>query len=119
MSRIYLAAILLALTACAGAPVIVSAHLAPDAAVPGAIARTNLRQTLVVAHVEFTGEIMTADGFPVAVHHVEKGVQLYIDRDADVRIEVPIGTPLPASAAALFPRPGEAEALGLVFSEPE
>lgn len=98
------------------APVIVSAQVS-GAGAPVAVARTNLRQTFIMGSANFTGEIMTADGIPIFVHNVSEGTQLYIDRDEGVRIEGPIGTPLPAAAKVLFPRPGEAAALGVAFED--
>ena len=99
-------------------PIIVSAQISHSDGAPVAIARTNLRQTLILEHVEFSGELLTSDGVPIFLHHVDAGKQLYIDRDQDLRIESDIGEPLPPSAAVLFPRQGEAEALGLTF-EPD
>lgn len=96
------------------APVIFSAQVDGPPS-PVALVRTNLRQTYIQGGADFAAEAMTTDGIPIFVHQVSAGIQLYIDKDADVRLESPIGTPLPSSARALFPRPGEADALGITF----
>lgn len=114
MNRL-LALILFACVSCQfAAPVIFSAQVDGPPS-PVALVRTNLRQTYIQGGADFAAEVMTTDGVPIFVHQVSAGFQLYIDKDADVRLESPVGTPLPAGARVLFPRPGEADALGVTF----
>lgn len=114
MNRLF-ALILFACVSCqSAAPVIFSAQVNGPPS-PVALVRTNLRQTYIQGGADFAAEVMTTDGMPIFVHQVSAGIQLYIDKDADLRVESPIGTPLPSSAQVLFPRLGEAAALGVTF----
>lgn len=114
--RALLAGLLLA--GCA-TPLIITAQVDTGGST-AAVARTNLRQWyLRGGEATFLFETMTEAGIPIFLYSVSEGAQLYIDRDADIRIESEIGTPLPASAKVLFPRPGEAAALGITFLEAE
>ncbi len=120
MTRIFLLLALLLMSACkSAAPVIMSAEMLGASADPTAVARTNLRQTFIQGEVAFKGEIMTTDGIPVLQQEVGAGSMLYVDRDLDVTIKGPVGTPVPASVLVLFPRPGEVERFDIVVSAPD
>lgn len=112
-----LVSLVLVLVGCkAAAPAIVSAEiLGPER--PMLVARTNLAQTYVSATINFAGGISTADGLPIFVHAVAAGTQLLIDRTTGYRSELEIGEPIPAVFRVLFPVPGEAAELGIVFED--
>lgn len=115
MKRLLLIPLLLCL-GCQSA-VIFSAEALSVSNEPIAVARTNLKQTFIQGEAAFRYEAMTSAGIPIIADQVEAGKLLYHDSEADVTVVGPIGTPVPASVLALFPRVGELERYGIVVLE--